>query len=261
MTIHRDNIVSQKALRMSPGGAVFACLSGDTCFLARQTELHCIRPTTGTDEVIIRADSDIVCVACDGEWVAIGDEDAVVRIFSLTNFAAPRLTIPSFADAVTCCAVSVAFQAIVCGTKGGALLFCSLTDGSIVRTIDIANGLPMQLLITPVWGFVVVSFTRIQNGNLSHHISVYSVNGDLLRTVDLKSGVTAWAATKSVDGGDYFVMADEDGNIFFVEAFYLRIGRPLVRASDKVTAVGFIQADMTAVAVTRNGELIFCPLD
>jgi hypothetical protein len=79
---------------------------------------------------------------------------------------------------------------------------------------------PLALLGTQFWGFVVVYGTKIVGGKLEHSLTLYSVNGDLIRTVGITAAVVKWSTFTTVDGFDLIVMADSTGNCFLFEAFW-----------------------------------------
>jgi WD40 repeat protein len=240
-----------------------ACPLPDDAFLmigSSKNELYKVRAVTGSCELVRRQRSEFVCLAAEGEWVAVSDSDAVLSVFKTSNLKTPEYFIPTFAKCVKCVAVNSNHRALVCGTCDETILFCSLLDGEIIRVVKVEGYRPILLMITSGWGFVVTYLTKLENGKLTHHLALYSINGDLIRTKEIKFPVIAWNCTKSSDGFDYVFLADDCVNFYCFEAFYLNIDQRFYGTNDVVMATHFIYDDSTAIAVTREGRVLFVPL-
>jgi hypothetical protein len=57
--------------------------------------------------------------------------------------------------------------------------------------------------------------------------TVYSVKGDMIRSIVVPKAVATWSALMSIDGFDILFMADAEGARFWFEALFLRIGEEL----------------------------------
>ena len=238
------------------------CPLSDGSFMlvgAAPTELFRITPSTGASQPMLRQKSDIITLASDGEWIAVANDDAVLSVYRQTNLNQPAFIIPAFTSQIQCCGIDSDYHVIVCGMRTGSILLCSLSDGSIVKIIDLDGCRPRSILITKGWGFITIYATRIVNGRLTHHILLYSVNGDFLRSVDLQSPITAWSAYKSTSGFDYVVMADADQNMYHFEAYYLNVAQPFHKLTSKAIATSFLEDAATAITVTTNGQVCFIP--
>jgi hypothetical protein len=258
--IRPENVLCMKATKPFVNNRPIAVVHGRDFLYVKDIDLHCVSVLTGTDSIVHRAQTAIVCFAFDGERIAIGDEDAFVKVYEFSDLQQPKFVIPSFANAVQCCAISLDFHAIVCGTKDGYLLFCSLTNGAVIRAIQVEMGSPVSILITKGWGFVLVEFTRIHRNGLTHHLALYSINGDFIRSCNLNNAITAWIAVKTSDGFDFVVLGDEDGNLHYFEAFYLELGPPFPGEKERAVALGFIEPSGIVIAVTQDGTLLFRPV-
>ena len=78
-----------------------------------------------------------------------------------------------FADFVRFLQASTTFDSLICGTKDGALLFCSLSRGEVVRVVDLNGKAPRSVIITKSLGFVLLYADELVDGQLSHHIILY----------------------------------------------------------------------------------------
>jgi WD40 repeat protein len=259
LAIAQADIVITKAINGFSKGGKFVSVSSDSFIFPRFSEVHRVSCVSGRDDVLVDSKADIVCIAADQDWLVVGDEDSMVRIY---NGAAAKWTIPTFSNSIECVAVSANYLVIICGTRDGTVLFCSLTDRSIVHSVELGQGAtPVSIMITQGWGFVVVYFTRIDEGKQTFHLAVYSINGDLIRQKELSSEVVAWNEYKASDGFDFMVMADVKGNLFWFETFFLQIGKGVNVGTGKIAALDFSHEDRAAVVLTAEGKLILVPMN
>jgi hypothetical protein len=256
-----ENILSNLPIASFPpiGQRRLCAVMNDTQFIVvgeDRTELNKVDVHKGTVQVLSPQRAEIVAIAVDGTWIATANRGSELLIYNVTVDNAPILTIPAFVSSVACCALSNGFHSVVYGTRDGSLLFCSLNSGSVTRFISVAGSRPCSILITPFWGFVVVYLTRIVDGKLQHSISLYSTNGDLIRTIVHSHAIVQWVSFTSSDGFDFVVMADAANRCFLFEAFYLNVSKELFIAPATVTSLNFLPSESTAVIATANGELI-----
>jgi hypothetical protein len=116
----------------------------------------------------------------------------------------------------------------------------------------------VAILITKGWGFTVVYFTKIVDGKLSHHLALYSTNGEFLKTKELTGPIKTWSTAKSADGFDHIVMVDEK-SVYCFEAYYLEVGKGLHRTTEDVIAVAWLEEESIIALVNRKGRIVFCP--
>lgn len=263
-SVPRENIISMKKIRqLKPLNGIVNSLFNNGSLLAigdLPNELYLVKPASGSAELIIREKSDIIYVACDLELIAVANRDAILSVYNLQcNSRQPLFTIPSFTNQIQCCALSCDYHLVVCGMRNGSILLCSLSDGSISKTIDLNGCRPRKILVTKGWGFIVVYSTKIDNGKLTHRVSLFSVNGDFLRTVVLDSGIVTWSAYKTFADFDYVVMADEKSNVYHFEAYFLNVARPIAKLNEKVVAVSCSPNGAVVAAVTADGNVVVIP--
>jgi hypothetical protein len=148
---------------------------------------------------------------------------------------------------------------MVFGTRDGSLSFCSLNSGSVTRTVSLDGCRPLRILITPFWGFVLVSATKIADGKLEHWIRLYSANGDLIRSVLCARDIAAWSAFTSRDGFDHVVMVDASGGCFLFEAFLLDMRKKFLSSSLKIVFVSALAQESAVVLVAEDGTIVIAP--
>lgn len=227
--------------------------------IAKGNELHAIKHN-GATEMISRQRSEIVSVACENDIIATASKDAVVSVYN-NNFKIPQFTFPSFSSSIKCCAISNNFHTLVCGTRDCSLMLCSLSSGAISKVIDLDGKRPISILITPSWGFIVVYLTDLVDGKLKHSISLYSINGDLIRTKAIEYSVQAWCSYSSLDGFDHIIMADGANAFYNFEAFYLNVDQRMYGSNCKIISTSYLSEEDTVVAVTEEGNILFIPND
>jgi hypothetical protein len=207
-------------------------------------------------ELRFRHRAAIICMAVDGTWTAVGDRDAS---FSLYDSGRYKFSIPIFTSSVRALAVSASFKLALCGTRDGSLVFCALNRGMVCRTVNIGERRPIMILVTPAWGFVLVYLRELADGLLRHMLMLYTVNGDFIREIEIKSGVAVWDARQDDEGFDWVAMALDNGDCYVFEAFWLNIGEQVFETRSTVVGIGFSRAIQTVIAVLGNGEAVFLP--
>jgi hypothetical protein len=185
--------------------------------------------------------------------------DAVISLYSLNDASKPRFTIPSFTSSIKSCAVSTQYHQAVCGTKDNTLIIASLSDSCITRVVDLKGRRPIKILITKGWGFIVVYNTDLSKGVLTHYITIFNINGDRIRDVEIPVPVHAWTTYRDAKGFDYIVMADDHGEIYHFEAFYANIGESIFTVPYEIDTMKYLVDECIIIAVTSDAKVIFIP--
>jgi hypothetical protein len=211
----------------------------------------------GGSLTVIHPELGAVCsVASSGEYLVVAAHDATLNMFG------PRLkyAVPLYGDSILCCAVSRAFGLAVCGTTSGKIVLCSLFDGTKLCSVALDGGyIPERVLITDSWGFIVTYAELNVSGKTSHSIFLHNVNGRFIRSISISFCVTAWCTWATPKGFDYLLVANELGKLSACEAFFLRIDDPFHRCSETVVSLHYSTDLGAAVAVVKNGHVVFIP--
>jgi hypothetical protein len=125
--------------------------------------------------------------------------DAILNVFQLLNLKLPHFRIPLYHDEITCCNVNADFGLIASGTRDGFLVLSSLTRGSNVRVVDLGGCRPYAVVVTRGRGFVVVVATNLEADRLGHVLSVFTVNGGLVKARQITGSVAAWTSWTTPD--------------------------------------------------------------
>lgn len=194
------------------------------------------------------------------EYLAIAGKDAVLTIFR-GSATSPHAVMPSYRDCITCSCVNGEFQVVVIGTSDGYLLVNSLNKGSTVRVLTLGGAVPVKVLVTESWGFILCYATMINRGRLDHALFLFSINGEQLKQISIDFPVAEWSSWASKKAFDYVVLSDDRGRLFCFEVFFMNIGSAIFRCHSPVSSVSFASDIKCIVAVTKSGKIIFIPHD
>jgi hypothetical protein len=189
--------------------------------------------------------------------VVSGGSDTITHCWFVEDFGRKPHRIPSFRGEIVCVCLSLPFNMWVCGTSDGAIMVLETRRGIVTRVIPLENkARPNRVLVTPEWGFVVVYLTDVIAGKVKHSLSVFSVNGEVVRTCEIRSEIVAWAAFASEDAFDFIIFADEDGTVFGCEVFYLDV-KKYMKVREQVLSIHYSRRDDMVIVVTRTGKIYF----
>jgi hypothetical protein len=150
------------------------------------------------------------------EYVCVGRSDTSIAIYKELKIVQ---TFPSFRNEIVCSAVSAAFDLAVVGARESTLFLISLSHRSITRVICLEKCNPVSVMVTQSWGFVIVHKREIESNE--EFIDLFTVNGDLIRTVKIGFQIDCWSTWKSFDGFDYLIIAPKSGRLRVCEVFWL----------------------------------------
>ena len=221
-------------------------------------EIYQIKAETGQTTMcnIGECAFDIVSLLYKEGWFVLAGTDTTIRVFN-NDLSSTVHEIRSFCDSIQCIDLSTAFDELVCVSKEGSMIMCSLSRGIITRVVE-TNEFPLSVMITPSWGFVVMCSLTGKTGRYKGRLSLYTINGLFVRSVEISDPVACWTSY-SRDGFDYILMADTKGKLFHFEAFYLSVGRPCLRlgGTNAVVALTYSEKDSSLFVITSNGHVNF----
>jgi len=243
--------------------ATYTSLSkGDILFVgSEENDLYHIYPETGSYAHQYTFPSDIVSLSQHNEWFAISFRNAKVLLYKNWNFSAPFASIDTYCDSIKCSSIDSDYDAYVCGTRDGFILFCSLSRGEVIRVIDLEGYIPHLLLITKEFGFVLVSSQAFINGKLTFRVQIFNINGELISTRTLDNPITMWVTWKTKEFLDYILAADIKGKVYVLEAFYLDFSTIIHRCGSKICHLNVDPNENVAIAVTEDSKINIIPFD
>jgi hypothetical protein len=110
-------------------------------------------------------------------------------------------------------AVSARFHIAALSCDDRKVRIRCLTNGKKVATIDLDGELAVELFVTRGFGFVVIV--------TASRIALLTTNGSVAKAVRYDFGkVTSWFTWMSQSGMDYIGFVDENGRIYYFEAYY-----------------------------------------
>jgi hypothetical protein len=218
-------------------------------FVTGQKNYH-IR-ANGIDDVGKSPEEIELLAASENQIVFCGRNGGVWHA-NLRDLGCSEAIAPIFYEKPVTMAVSCGFDLLVVGTMEGNVLMHSLHSG-LFRTRNHLDGeIPVRILITEGWGFVLVDTKK--------NIYLFNVNGLKIRVVQPQMEVVAWSTWKDVRGFDFLAVADEKGRVFVSEAFYLSFGEPTTLCRGLVIELAYVNEYIGLSAVTEDGRIYLIPL-
>jgi hypothetical protein len=116
--------------------------------------------------------------------------------------------------------------------------------------------------VTAGWGFVVVHTKKIDQGMTSFCLSLFSVNGELIRRRAIDFQIQAWTTWTSPSGFDYFVAASDDGRLYTMEAYYLNADSAFDRIRTKskyvdISSMQYLPAIQSLLVVAEGKIAVY----
>jgi hypothetical protein len=197
----------------------------------------------------------IDCAAVDGPWIAVGGGCWVVVLRELAQRHALHA-----AWTVSACALSQRFDAVVAGTADGALLMWSCERGELLRAVELGRCVPLRIMISPAWGFVISACEEIVRGRKRHVVFVHNINGVAVKSAEVEGAIDFWYCWASREGMDYLLYVTEFGKCKLAEVY--NIDRPKYVLSVEGRVLGaYYENDISAIAIaTSVGQILFVPL-
>jgi hypothetical protein len=192
------------------------------------------------------------CLAVDGGWLVVGDDNSAVTIFrDLVNVATFRL----YQSPIAIVAVSATFKIVVAGFQK-SIIICDLLTGQVVEFVALEFQ-PKRIVVSPAWGFVVVS-GAFEGRNF---VAVYSSSGTFVKKVEIDIEIECWHCCCSRNGFDYLLYANREGDVFVDEVFLFENDiAPVYECKAPLAKLAYSEQGSTGVAIARNGSVFFFPL-
>ena len=192
-----------------------------------------------------------------GNWMSLSLGNGRTNIFQNSTLS---FSVPTYRQQIKCSALHSEFGVSISGTNDGALIVASLLNGSTIRAISLQEGfIPLNLCITPKWGFIIVNSSKYIDGRKKFFLSLFTINGDEIKTINMESSVEKFKCLSSSSGFDYVIMSTKNGKISIFEAFYLEKEKVLYKSFQKIISFDFLKQMNIIVAVCENGSVIMIP--
>jgi hypothetical protein len=193
--------------------------------------------------------------ACD-KLVSLSFTDG--RTHGYSHRGVELFSIPTYRNTVLCSCMSRRFGVVVSGTDDGCLVVASIDDGSTIRVIKL-DAVPVKVVVTPNWGFIVVNVVEYINGKPHYSLSVFNINGFFVRTAPVPHQVDRWTVWTSTSGFDFMLLSAHRGKLYAFEVFFLEVGLPIYRCRSELIALDYGMTSGTIITVTSDGKVRMIP--
>jgi len=180
-------------------------------------------------------------------------------VISGPNF---KYSIPFYGEGIECVAVSDSFRSLVIGTKSGRVIVCALYKGTKEHSFFIPKPfIPVDISISPSWGFIVVYAQSVNNGNHDYCFFIYTINGQEINSIKLDNPIPKFCTAKSNSCFDYIIASQEKGKFIFYEAYQTNISKiDPIRNEDKSETLSFAYVENQIISIHKNGTLRIIPM-
>lgn len=203
--------------------------------------------------------------SCSGWFLTCGREGSC-HVYNVDHPKKIQFTATSYRDGITCAAVSDTFKVAIFGTRDKALSVISLTNGITIRVIDV-EGVPIKVGITKTWGFIVAllstnSVADENNEMKANMITVWTINGMHVKTVQIQFDAVGWTIFSSKRGFDYVAFALKNGSLQIAEVFDLDFTQKyshIKPQNQEIELAGFFYSPIaeSIVSIDKTGKVSY----
>jgi len=142
------------------------------------------------------------------------------------------------------------FKVIVVATIDGMIHVFNALTGALVRSCSL-GGEPRKMLITPVWGFILVLIRNV--------VTILNVNGLVLKEFDMKQVIVNWFAFAWYNDFDYIVFVTEAGRVGIFEAFHPEESREFHEVREQISNIHLDRESGSLLILAQNGTINVLP--
>jgi hypothetical protein len=195
--------------------------------------------------------------SCD-ELIAISCSDARIHVCSSTQKQPELFSVPTYRTSVLCNCMSKRFGVVIGGTDDRHLIIASIHDGSTIRVVKL-DSVPIKVVVTSNWGFILVHGCDYVDGWPQYTLSLFNINGLLVRTIPFQHTIDRWVTWTSPSGFDFMLLSTDRGKLYAFEVFFLDVGSPVYRCCAELIALDYAKASNMIVSVTSDGKVHMIP--
>ena len=152
---------------------------------------------------------------------------------------------------ITCLDSSVTFSIFVIGGLDGKIRIRSIKNGKKIKTVKLDEEIPVKILITECWGFILVQTIN--------KLFVLSVNGKIMKKIDNFPKFTKWFPFHTRDDFDFVVFIDENFQIMYFEAINPDQLFSVTDLNTSIEAIKFDYRTECFIILTTDGKLFIFP--
>jgi hypothetical protein len=136
---------------------------------------------------------------------------------------------------------------------------CSFKSGACLRAISLGGAKPIKILVTPLWGFIVVCERKDEIQGRTIGLRVLTLNGEVVWRRRLQHEIVKWTACNSEDGFDFVVFSDQGGKIWTFEVGVELSLRQISVVATAVIGIHFLKEEDVVVVALDGGKLEYFP--
>jgi len=194
----------------------------------------------------------------DGIWFSTSGSDSSTHLYMTNQPKQIQYSIQSYRDTMLCSCLSDTFKIHINGTRDGALVLSSLTNGVTIRVINLEGGIPLEVIVSPTWGFIIVKVIEKNSGIASKYLYVYTINGLFIRKCPIETEIIEWCTWSSRRGFDYLAALSENGKIIIYEIYFLNTTIiPGIKGS--FSGFFFSRQNDSFVLIEKSGRIVLVP--
>ena len=188
-----------------------------------------LKYTLFIDKIVGSIKNDnVTSLAISEQLVCIGRRDSITEFLSFPDLRT-QSAISSYRESIVCVAVSRNFDVVVNATKDGAIFIISLSTRRTIKVINIP-GEPKNIVITPGWGFIIVSAVRKDKGE-EKCVYAFTINGMFIRDMKTEKMMIEKMRSWTTPRGFDYIVAIGGNKVFVCEAYFLNFKEIYLQSS------------------------------
>ncbi|KAI5493897.1 platelet formation protein family [Trichomonas vaginalis G3] len=229
-------------------------------FATKNGSLLTIDINKKTQKTISAHFAGVNCISISKRLIVSGGDDT--RLHAITSDSlSPLFSVATYDDELTCCHVSQNFHLAIACTHCGNVFAIDTRRREITWQMSLEEGsFPRNVVVTDSWGFIVIHYTTMVEGNEIQKIAVLTIDGEIHETFEVDINVAHIAKLTSRDGFDFVLIVGEKGRIWSFEAFYgEKALNQFANCASPVTNVFVADDNEFIYTITINGRIQIIP--
>jgi len=244
------------ALNTTKDIIVSNCDDGFIVFNPNTYSLNYIIINQAKVSMIETNETEITQVVSCNEWMAISSKSSTIETFLCYTH---NNTIKLYQESSIDIAISKEFKSLVCILNEEKMAIFSLVNGCLSGIIHLDGLQPMNVLITPSWGFIVSYCVKTISTTTHHYLCIHTINGKHIRTTEIPNSIHKWCSWSSKDGFDFLAFSNNHGKIYITEAYYLSPDKPSLYIPSGIHYIQPITAYGALCIVSSNSDVYLLP--
>jgi hypothetical protein len=203
----------------------------------------------------------ITCSCFIGSEIVTGGRDSLLAKWRLNEKRALEsvASLMVHSDVVSCILGSNFYGIVISCSVDRRMVISIASDFSFVRSINLdidRSYVPASITIARSVGRILVCSASVHRADPGNLVSVYTLNGGLIKHCFLPETITAWCTITTSDGFDFIGVADQTGTVSLFDAYDMALVRVVYRGDARVTTLKYQRQSDAFIIGTAAGELI-----